>query len=94
GDSSDAAILTAALKDSAWQVREGGARGWAGLGPHAASEALESALTDTHPDVRKAAVLTLSHWPDHAAVRTALQVVLADTDSDVRAYARRTLEAA
>lgn len=94
GDSSDAAILTAALKDSAWQVREGGARGWAGLGPHAASEALESALTDPHPDVRKAAVLTLSHWPDHAAVRTALQVVLADTDADVRAYARRTLETA
>lgn len=94
GDSSDATILAAALKDSAWQVREGGARGWAGLGPESAAAALESALTDPHPDVRKASVLTLSHWPDHAAVRAALQVVLADTDADVRAYARRTLEAA
>ncbi|NKY84494.1 fumarate reductase/succinate dehydrogenase flavoprotein subunit [Nocardia veterana] len=94
GDSADASILEAALRDSAWQVREGGARGWAGLGPEAAAAALESALTDPHPDVRKASVLTLSHWPDHPAVRDALQVVLTDTDADVRAYARRTLEAA
>ena len=94
GDESDTTILTAALKDSAWQVREGGARGWTGLGPVAAAAALAPALTDPHPDVRKAAVLTLGNWPAHTEVREVLRVVLDDTDADVRAYARRTLEAA
>ncbi|WP_227984941.1 fumarate reductase/succinate dehydrogenase flavoprotein subunit [Nocardia spumae] len=94
GDESDAALLAAALKDSAWQVREGGARGWAGLGPAAAAEALAPVLSDPHPDVRKAAVLTLGHWPADTEVRATLRIVLEDSDADVRAYARRTLEAA
>ncbi|MEU6561736.1 fumarate reductase/succinate dehydrogenase flavoprotein subunit [Nocardia nova] len=94
GDDSDTALLSAALKDSAWQVREGGARGWTGLGPAAAAQALAPVLSDPHPDVRKAAVLTLGNWPAHTEVRDALQVVLEDTDADVRAYARRTLEVA
>ncbi|MBO0853081.1 MAG: fumarate reductase/succinate dehydrogenase flavoprotein subunit [Nocardia sp.] len=94
GDRSDSEILTAALRDSAWQVREGGARGAAGLGSDAAATTLASALTDPHPDVRKAAVLTLSGWPDRDDVRTILRGALADTDADVRAYARRALDSA
>lgn len=92
GDADDAATLTAALNDSAWQVREGAARGWAGLTPEAAAQALATALTDPHPDVRKAAVLTLSTWPNHPESRETLTTALNDTDADVRAYARRTLD--
>ncbi|WP_460699006.1 fumarate reductase/succinate dehydrogenase flavoprotein subunit [Nocardia thraciensis] len=88
GDTGDTATLTAALDDSAWQVRVGAARGWAALGP---ADALGAALTDTHPDVRKAAVLTLGAWPHDEAARTALRRALDDTDADVRAYARRAL---
>ncbi|WP_019931807.1 fumarate reductase/succinate dehydrogenase flavoprotein subunit [Nocardia sp. BMG111209] len=91
GDTSDAPILTAALRDSAWQVRVGAARGHTALGPETATEPLHTALTDPHPDVRKAAVLTLADWPAHPAARTALESVLDDTDADVRAYARRAL---
>ncbi|NKY50080.1 fumarate reductase/succinate dehydrogenase flavoprotein subunit [Nocardia vermiculata] len=92
GDASDSALLSAALRDSAWQIREGGARGWAGLDPDAAATALESALIDPHPDVRKAAVLTLGHWPADPSARSALRIVLQDSDADVRAYAKRFLE--
>ncbi|WP_280270342.1 fumarate reductase/succinate dehydrogenase flavoprotein subunit [Nocardia wallacei] len=92
GGDDDTATLIAALSDSAWQVREGAARGWAGRAPEAAAEALAPALTDPHPDVRKAAVLTLSTWPTHPQAREALAPALSDTDADVRAYARRILD--
>ncbi|RDI56029.1 fumarate reductase/succinate dehydrogenase flavoprotein subunit [Nocardia mexicana] len=88
GDAGDTATLTAALGDSAWQVRVGAARGWAALGP---ADALRAALADTHPDVRKATVLTLGTWPGDAAAQAALRQALDDTDADVRAYARRAL---
>ncbi|MFF0611659.1 fumarate reductase/succinate dehydrogenase flavoprotein subunit [Nocardia tengchongensis] len=91
GSDADASILTAALGDSAWQIREGAARGLAGVGPEQAVAALSAALTDVHPDIRKAAVLTLSVWPESAAARTALEQAHADSDADVRAYARRAL---
>ncbi|WP_280332846.1 fumarate reductase/succinate dehydrogenase flavoprotein subunit [Nocardia wallacei] len=92
GDADDTATLTAALDDSAWQVREGAARGCAALTPEAAAHTLAPTLTDPHPDVRKAAVLTLSTWPTHPAIRETLTPALSDTDADVRAYARRTLD--
>ncbi|MBB5913516.1 succinate dehydrogenase/fumarate reductase flavoprotein subunit/HEAT repeat protein [Nocardia transvalensis] len=92
GDADDTATLTAGLQDSAWQVREGAARGWAGLSPGEAAEALRSASADPHPDVRKATVLTLGRWPEHPAAREALRPALDDSDADVRAYARRALQ--
>ncbi|MGW4245257.1 fumarate reductase/succinate dehydrogenase flavoprotein subunit, partial [Nocardia sp. NPDC004722] len=91
GATADVATLTTALGDSAWQIREGAARGLAAVGPDHAAEPLRTALADIHPDIRKAAVLTLSAWPESAAARLALDVALADTDADVRAYARRAL---
>ncbi|MFI6870803.1 fumarate reductase/succinate dehydrogenase flavoprotein subunit [Nocardia sp. NPDC050406] len=91
GTAEDAPTLVAALQDSAWQVREGAARGCSGLGPALAAPALREALDDVHPDIRKAAVVTLGNWPDTASVREALRIALGDTDADVRAYARRAL---
>ncbi|MEC3955665.1 fumarate reductase/succinate dehydrogenase flavoprotein subunit [Nocardia sp. CDC153] len=91
GTAADTATLTAALGDSAWQIREGAARGLAAVGAELAAEPLHAALADIHPDIRKAAVLTLSTWPESAAARAALDTALADSDADVRAYARRAL---
>jgi hypothetical protein len=53
-------------------------------------EPSRGALTDPHPDVRKAAVLTLTTWPHPA--RETLRLALNDSDADVRAYARRAIE--
>ncbi|OBF26738.1 fumarate reductase/succinate dehydrogenase flavoprotein subunit [Mycobacterium sp. ACS1612] len=79
-----------ALKEPAWQVREGAARALAGAAPAVAVPMLAGLLTDQHLDVRKAAVLTLSRWAgDDPAAREALQLALDDSDADVRAYARK-----
>ncbi|MET9489366.1 fumarate reductase/succinate dehydrogenase flavoprotein subunit [Nocardia sp. NPDC006630] len=91
GNAEDTPTLSAALRDSAWQVREGAARGLPSAGPDLAAEPLQAALADVHPDVRKAAVLTLSSWPESATARITLESALEDTDADVRAYARRAL---
>ncbi|MGX1811576.1 fumarate reductase/succinate dehydrogenase flavoprotein subunit [Nocardia sp. NPDC055321] len=91
GTPEDTPVLAAALKDSAWQVREGAARGLPAAGPDLAADPLRLALTDIHPDIRKAAVLTLSTWPESDAARESLESALEDTDADVRAYARRAL---
>ena len=88
-DDVDAAIVAVALKESAWQVRQGAARGLAGARPDIAVAPLTGALEDPHLDVRKAAVLSLSVWPEDAAAQASLLVAENDTDSDVRAYARR-----
>ncbi|MEV6278816.1 fumarate reductase/succinate dehydrogenase flavoprotein subunit [Nocardia sp. NPDC051832] len=90
-EAADLTELTTALRDSAWQVRVGAARGLAGADPGAAVPALDGALDDPHLDVRKAAVLALATWPDDDAVRAALRRATEDSDADVRAYARRSL---
>ncbi|WP_280507767.1 HEAT repeat domain-containing protein, partial [Nocardia flavorosea] len=82
-----------ALRDTAWQVRVGAARGLAAADPGSATSALTGALADPHLDVRKAAVLTLATWPGFEPARLALQGAVDDTDADVRAYARRALMA-
>ncbi|MFD6224478.1 fumarate reductase/succinate dehydrogenase flavoprotein subunit [Nocardia asteroides] len=90
----DVTELAAALEHSAWQVRVGAARGLAGAAPDAAVPPLADALTDRHLDVRKAAVLALSTWPNDSAAVDALETAVADPDADVRAYARRAVVAA
>ncbi|MBF6469461.1 fumarate reductase/succinate dehydrogenase flavoprotein subunit [Nocardia beijingensis] len=87
----DVAALDAALRHSAWQIRQGAARGLAGADPDLAVPILAAALHDPHLDVRKAAVLSLSVWPDLPAAHDALRAAIDDTDADVRAYARRAL---
>ncbi|MQY02519.1 fumarate reductase/succinate dehydrogenase flavoprotein subunit [Actinomadura macrotermitis] len=81
----------AALHDPAWQVRTGAARGLAAADPALAADPLIKALADPHLDVRKAAVISLGRWADDPAVAAALEAAGADTDADVRAYARRAL---
>jgi HEAT repeat protein len=89
--SDDVPVLTGALRDSAWQVRQGAARGLAGSAVEFASDPLTDALGDPHLDVRKAAVLTLAQWRDDPQVRAALESAGGDADADVRAYARRAI---
>ncbi|SLC67803.1 putative oxidoreductase/HEAT repeat-containing protein [Mycobacteroides abscessus subsp. massiliense] len=67
-------------------------RALAGAPPGRAVSALVRALADTHLDVRKSAVLSLSRWVStETAVREALTGALQDGDADVRAYARQAL---
>ncbi|MEV0432009.1 fumarate reductase/succinate dehydrogenase flavoprotein subunit [Nocardia sp. NPDC050413] len=89
----DIAGLVAALRDSAWQVRVGAAKGLAGVSPEVAVEPLRAALSDRHLDVRKAAVLSLSTWLDSPTALDALESAVTDPDADVRAYARRAVTA-
>ncbi|WP_067844077.1 fumarate reductase/succinate dehydrogenase flavoprotein subunit [Nocardia lijiangensis] len=91
--SDDGPKLSVALRDSAWQVRVGAARGLAGAAPDLAIPALAEALLDPHLDVRKAAVLSLSRWREDESAREALKRAIDDTDADVRAYARRAIDA-
>jgi len=82
----------ATAPDPAWQVRKAAA---AALGLAGPSPALLALLTDPHMDVRKAAVRALTPGAaDPAAdpaVTEALRTRLADSDADVRAYARLAL---
>ncbi len=87
----DVTTIHTALRDTAWQVRVGAARGLATVDPAIAVPILSEALTDPHLDVRKAAVLSLAGRSEHPAVRTALERAVDDPDADVRAYARRAL---
>ncbi|MBP2707728.1 fumarate reductase/succinate dehydrogenase flavoprotein subunit [Microbispora sp. RL4-1S] len=82
-----------ALADPAWQVRVGAARGLAAADPDPAVEPLVASLADPHLDVRKAAVVSLSAWAGRPEVAAALRGALGDSDADVRAYARRALDA-
>ncbi|MDX2784721.1 HEAT repeat domain-containing protein, partial [Streptomyces caniscabiei] len=59
--------------------------------PTVAVPALAGALTDPNADVRKAAVLSLTHHTTAEAARTALTTATKDSDADVRAYASRAL---
>lgn len=93
GDDSDIAHIERALGESAWQIREGAARALSGIAPEIAIPSLSRTLADSHLDVRKAAVLSLTRWADsEQAAREALGLALADADADVRAYARRALD--
>jgi HEAT repeat protein len=93
GDAGDVALIERALGESAWQVREGAARALSGVTPDIAVPSLSRTLTDSHLDVRKAAVLSLTRWAtSESAAREALGLALADADADVRAYARRALD--
>ncbi|MEV4327855.1 fumarate reductase/succinate dehydrogenase flavoprotein subunit [Microbispora rosea] len=83
-----------ALADPAWQVRVGAARARAAADPAQAVGPLVAALADPHLDVRKAVVLSLSGWAARPEVAAALHAALGDSDADVRAYARRALDAA
>jgi HEAT repeat protein len=81
-----------ALRESAWQLRQGAARALSGASASVAVEPLAQALSDPHLDVRKAAVLSLTRWADsEEAAREALGIALEDGDADVRAYARHAL---
>ncbi|CAJ1499387.1 fumarate reductase/succinate dehydrogenase flavoprotein subunit [[Mycobacterium] kokjensenii] len=94
-DSGDITVIETALRDSAWQVRVGAARGLAGSPAATAVPLLTGVLADPHLDVRKAAVLGLTHWAQcDMAAREALGVAIEDNDADVRAYARRALHQA
>ncbi|MCG5432861.1 fumarate reductase/succinate dehydrogenase flavoprotein subunit [Mycobacterium sp. MYCO198283] len=95
-EDADTATIESALTASAWQVRQGAARAFAGApSPCAAVGPLSRALTDPHLDVRKAAVLSLTRWAgEEAAARDALTAALTDGDADVRAYARQALASA
>ncbi|MCV7434092.1 fumarate reductase/succinate dehydrogenase flavoprotein subunit [Mycolicibacterium bacteremicum] len=89
----DVPVIERALAEPAWQIRVGAARALSGVSAPLAVPSLSRALTDTHLDVRKAAVLSLTRWADsEAAARDALGLALKDVDADVRAYARRALE--
>ncbi|MFF0817149.1 fumarate reductase/succinate dehydrogenase flavoprotein subunit [Rhodococcus sp. NPDC003318] len=87
----DTESAVAALRDSAWQVRQGAARALAAADPKLAVPALTSAAHDPHLDVRKAAVMALTEHTGHPDVVEVLERALDDPDADVRAYARRAL---
>lgn len=82
-----------ALQDPAWQVRKGAALALATAAREVAVEALVVASRDSHLDVRKAAVGSLSGWARDPDVSIALKSALDDTDADVRAIARHALRA-
>ena len=81
----------AALHDAAWQVRVGAVRCLGAADPETAVGPLLGALADANLDVRKAAVLALTPWAARPEVADALRGATADSDADVRAYARRAL---
>jgi HEAT repeat protein len=53
--------------------------------------ALAAGGGDPHADVRKAAIIALGEWSRHPGTAAALEAALADSDADVRGYARRAL---
>ncbi|OUC77179.1 fumarate reductase/succinate dehydrogenase flavoprotein subunit [Gordonia lacunae] len=87
----DGPALVRALRETAWQVRVGAARGLSIARHEATIRALEKALADVHNDVRRAAALTLADWGDDPDVRRVLEGAAGDPDADVRAAVRRSL---
>jgi succinate dehydrogenase/fumarate reductase flavoprotein subunit/HEAT repeat protein len=92
-------LAAAATYDPAWQVRVGAAQGLGGADLAVSLAPLLAVASDPHPDVRKAAVISLADIAPDPSVRDALGVRYAlegactDADADVRAYARRSLAA-
>ena len=83
-----AALASGTTRDTAWQARAGAAQALAAAPPDLAAPPLASAVRDPHLDVRKAAVIALASMTSHPAATAALRVAAADSDADVRAYAR------
>ena len=79
--------------DPAWQARAGAAQALAAAPPELAVPPLAGAARDPHADVRKAAVIALGPMSGHPAAAEALRAAAADSDADVRAYARRASSA-
>ncbi|SES38391.1 HEAT repeat-containing protein [Streptomyces sp. yr375] len=86
-----AARAVTALADPAWQVRAGAATALSVAHADTAVPVLAKALADPNADVRKAAVLALTHHRASEAARAALATATTDSDADVRAYATRAL---
>lgn len=84
-------LAIAQIGDPAWQVREGAAKALGAARPELAVPVLLTATKDTNLDVRRAAIRSLSTWPDRDDVRSALVEAGSDVDADVRAWARRAL---
>jgi HEAT repeat protein len=85
------ALAAGPAGDPAWQARAGAARALATAPPQVAITPLARAACDPHPDVRKAAVIALNPLREHQAAAAALRAATADSDADVRAYARSAL---
>lgn len=98
GCTADASLVAgAALRDPAWQVRQGAATALSAADSAAAADALADALVDAtrddNLDVRKAAVKALGEWlPARPDLRGALEAAQRDADADVRAHARMSLD--
>ena len=60
-------------------------------GPGDGGGAARRSAADPNLDVRKAAVLALTPWAARPEVADALRAALADSDADVRSYARKAL---
>ena len=83
-----AALAAGTAGDAAWQARAGAAQALAAVRPDVAVPPLADAVCDPHPDVRKAAVVALAPMRGRQAAADALRAAAADSDADVRAYAR------
>ncbi|MFT3899095.1 MAG: fumarate reductase/succinate dehydrogenase flavoprotein subunit [Gordonia sp. (in: high G+C Gram-positive bacteria)] len=84
----DGPTLRKALRDPAWQVRKGAAVGLVVDTGDESVQALASAVSDPHGDVRKAAVQTLRPHVERPDVAELMVLARADEDADVRAAAR------
>ncbi len=89
----DRLAVAALAGDAAWQARAGAAQALAAAPPDVAVPPLATALRDPAADVRKAAVIALAPMSGHPAAAAALRAAVADSDADVRAYARRASSA-
>jgi succinate dehydrogenase/fumarate reductase flavoprotein subunit/HEAT repeat protein len=83
------ALARSGLADSVWEVRRGAATALGAL--DVVSDELLDAVTDEHPNVRRAAVQALARWTSDPRVAERLRSRRTDTDADVRAYARMAL---
>jgi succinate dehydrogenase/fumarate reductase flavoprotein subunit/HEAT repeat protein len=81
-------LAVRAVRDAAdWEVRAGAAQALAAAPAEVAVPPLARAAGDPHADVRKQAVIALSGFRADPAAAAALEVAVADSDADVRAYA-------
>ena len=84
-----ARLASSASADPAWQVRRSAATALGAL--DSPSPSLLDAVTDEHPNVRRAAVQALGKWATDPEVAARLRTRRTDSDADVRAYTRMAL---